>query len=201
MSQCACSYRGELVGLMAIHLILLSINKVNKNLSGFVIIYSDCLGALDKVKNLPPSHIPTRSVHSDVLKNILVNCSDISFNRYYSHVSAHQDDQQDYRFLSRPSQLNCSVDYLAKKALWDLQATQPPPQQAFPLKPICIFAGNTKITADMGNYVRFWTQRQLVRNSFHHLNIFFAQEFDYVDWEMIYETLLGVPRFFPTVGM
>jgi hypothetical protein len=36
------------------------------------------------------------------------------------------------------------MDYLAKKALWDLQATQPPTQQAFPLEPICIFTGNTK---------------------------------------------------------
>jgi hypothetical protein len=126
VSQCACSYRGELVGLMAIHLILLLINEVNKDLSGFVIMYSDCLGALDKVKNLPPSCIPKTSAHLDVLKNILVNCSNISFNRYLSHVSAHQYDQQDYCFLSHPSQLNCSMDYLAKKTLWDLQATQPP---------------------------------------------------------------------------
>jgi hypothetical protein len=127
VSRCACSYRGELVGLMAIHLILLSINKVNKDLSGFVIIHSDCLGALDKVKNLPPSRIPATGAHSDVLKNILVNCSHISFDRYYSHALAHQDDQKDYRCLSQPSQLNCSMDYLAKKVIWDLQATQPPP--------------------------------------------------------------------------
>jgi hypothetical protein len=102
VSRCACSYREELVGLMATHLILLLINKVNKDLSGLVIIYSDCLGALDKVKNLPPSCIPTRSMHSDILKNILVNCINISFYRYFSHVSAHQDDQQDYHFLSCP---------------------------------------------------------------------------------------------------
>jgi hypothetical protein len=83
VSRCACSYsyRGELVGLIAIQLILLSINKVNNDISGFVIVYSDCLGALDKVKNLPPFCIPTRSAHSDVLKNILVKCSNISFNR------------------------------------------------------------------------------------------------------------------------
>jgi hypothetical protein len=79
------------------------------------------------------------------------------------------------------------MDYLAKKTLWDLQATQPPTQQAFPLEPICIVAGSTKNPADMGDYVQFWTQRQLARNCFHHLNIPFAQEFDYVDWETVYE--------------
>ncbi len=53
-SQSACSYRGELVGLMAIYLILLAINEVNTNLTDSVHIFLDCLGALDKVKNLPP---------------------------------------------------------------------------------------------------------------------------------------------------
>ncbi len=50
----------------------------------------------------------------------------------------------------------------------------------------------------MGDNVRFWTHRQLARNSFHHLNIlFFAQEFDYADWEMVYGTLRGVPSGHP----
>jgi hypothetical protein len=37
-SQSACSYRRELVGLMAIHLILLAINEVNTNLTGSILI-------------------------------------------------------------------------------------------------------------------------------------------------------------------
>ena len=92
-SQVACSYRGELLGLMAIHLILLAINEVNPGLGGSVHIYLGCLGALDKVKNLPPSCIPSGRSHSDVLKNVLVNCSNLSFTRFYSHVKAHQDDK------------------------------------------------------------------------------------------------------------
>jgi hypothetical protein len=74
-SRMACSYHGKLVGLMAIHLILLAINEVNPGLTGLVHICSDCLGALQKVKNLPPSRVPSSLAHSDVLKNILVNCS------------------------------------------------------------------------------------------------------------------------------
>jgi len=70
----ACSYRGELLGLLAIHLILLSVNKVNPNLLGSVHIYFDCLGALDKVKNLPPHRIPSKCRHLDVLKNIKIHC-------------------------------------------------------------------------------------------------------------------------------
>ena len=81
-SQVACSYPGELIGLMAIHLILLTINEVNPGLKGFVHIYSDCLGALEKVKNLPPTRIPSRLAHLDVLKNILVNRSNLSFDHF-----------------------------------------------------------------------------------------------------------------------
>jgi len=45
-SQAANSYRGELLGLMAIHLILLSIDKVHGGKDGSVEVVSDCLGAL-----------------------------------------------------------------------------------------------------------------------------------------------------------
>jgi hypothetical protein len=52
------AYLGELLGLMAIHLILLSINKILQNLGGSVEIVSDCLGALKQVTSLPPYCIP-----------------------------------------------------------------------------------------------------------------------------------------------
>jgi hypothetical protein len=54
------AYRGELLGLMAIHLILLSINKIHPTLAGSVEIVSDCLGALKRVTYLPPYQIPSR---------------------------------------------------------------------------------------------------------------------------------------------
>jgi hypothetical protein len=54
----ACSCRGELVGLMAIHFLLLAVNEVNPGLKGAAQIFSNCLGALNEVKNLPPGRIP-----------------------------------------------------------------------------------------------------------------------------------------------
>ncbi len=86
------SYHGELLGLMAIHLILRSMNEVFKDLRGSVHIYSDCLGALNKVENLPPYRIPTKCSHSNILKNIMVNCSDLTFLQILSHMKAQQDD-------------------------------------------------------------------------------------------------------------
>ncbi len=67
------AYRGELLGLMAIHLILLSINKIQQNLGGSVEIVSDCFEALKQVTYLPPYRISSRCPHSDILKTILVH--------------------------------------------------------------------------------------------------------------------------------
>jgi hypothetical protein len=123
VSQVACSYRGELVGLMAIHLIMLAINEIKPDLTGSVHIFLDCLGALHKVKDLPPSRVPSNCAHSDVLKNILVNCSNLTFKCYYLHVLAHQDNRKEYKDLLQPSQLNCTMDFNAKKVHWDMQPT------------------------------------------------------------------------------
>jgi hypothetical protein len=124
---------------MAIHILLLAVNEVNPNLEREVQIFPDCLGALNKVKNLPPARVPCNVMHSNILKNIPVNCSNISFDRYYSHIHSHQNNKEEYKYLSRPLQLNCSMDFLTKQTLWELQLTLLPTQKAFPLKPVCIF--------------------------------------------------------------
>ncbi len=111
------AYRGELLGLMAIHLILLSIDKINGAINGSAEIVSDCLGVLQFISELPPYRIPSRCKHSDILKNILVNCRGLSFTVHYRHVRAHQDDSTPFKNLSRKAQLNCICDHTAKKRI------------------------------------------------------------------------------------
>jgi len=190
------SYRGKLLGLMAIHLILKAVNEVSPNLPGSVKILSDCLGALNRVKDLPPYRIPTQCSHSDILKNIMVNCSNLSFSCIFSRVRAHQDDKQDYGKLPREAQLNCQMDYLAKTAI--LQAPEDHSEQTkcFPLEPVCVFLGKNKVTSDKGERVRFWVQRQMARTRFHEAKILFTHSFDLVDWDMVYSALRWVPRMF-----
>jgi hypothetical protein len=52
-SDSANAYRGELLGLLALHLILLAVNQVNPQLEGLITLHSDCLGALSRVESLP----------------------------------------------------------------------------------------------------------------------------------------------------
>jgi hypothetical protein len=125
-SKRACAYRGELLGLMALHLILLAANKVDPGLGGQVQIYSDCLGALNKVTTLPDNRLPSGCKHSNILKNIMINCSKLSFGCTYLHVPAHQDDRKSFQQLPRPTQLNCCMDAGAKRELWGLEGDMLP---------------------------------------------------------------------------
>jgi hypothetical protein len=143
-SKATNTYRGELLGLMAIHLILVSVNWAHKSLLGDVKVVSDCLGALQRVTYLPPYQIPSRYKHSNILKKKLVNCHDLTFNIHYSHVKAHQDDTTFFDKLSRSLQLNCICDHLAKQCLGDGIHEPKGGSQLFPLEPIGIFCGRRK---------------------------------------------------------
>jgi hypothetical protein len=111
-------------------------------------------------------------------------------------VRAHQDNKVEYQDLSGPSQLNCSMDFSAKQVIRDVQPTNMPRQQAFPLEPVRAFAGPTKTTADTGHQLWYWAHWKLAKDRFHQLNIMYAQQFDLVDWEMVYLQLRSVPRLF-----
>jgi hypothetical protein len=138
-SATANTYRGELLGLMAIHLLLVSINRVHTMLVGSVEVVLDCLGTLKHVVHLPPYRIPSRCKHLDILKNILINCRELTFTLHYSHVKAHQDDNVAFDKLSRKLQLNCICDHLAKQRISNSAQLQQLGNYLFPLKEIGAF--------------------------------------------------------------
>ena len=131
-SHSACAFRGELMGLLAIHLILVAANKVDPSLDGTVTIVSDCLGALGCVHSLPTTRLPSRCKHSDILKLIMINCRNLTFGRQYQHVRAHQDDKCNYATLPRPAQLNCLMDGCPKSTIQNLAGEDLPQQEVFP---------------------------------------------------------------------
>jgi hypothetical protein len=158
------------------------------------------MGALNKVENMPPYQIPTRCSHPDILKNIMLACEGLSFTRKFSHVAAHQDDKTAYNDLSRESQLNCQMDFYAKQAILEHHDPQDGPTKRFPLEPICIFLGKNKLTSDKGDRLRFWAHKQLAKECYYKLKLMF-EEFELVDWEMVYEALHKDPRLFQIWAM
>ena len=103
-------------------------------LSGPVTIIYECLGEIGRVEHLPPHRIPSKCKHSDILNNMLVSCSDLTFQRVFEHVDAHQDDRGFYESLTRPEQLNCLMGGKAKQEIWNVDQNNLPHQEAFPLE-------------------------------------------------------------------
>jgi hypothetical protein len=157
------AYRGELLGLMTIHLILLSMNKLHRDLSESVEIVSDCLRALKRVMNLPPYRILSQCRHSNILKTILIHCRDLSFTMHYLHIKGDQDDNTTFAQLSRKAQLNCICNHAAKQRIMIDGAEGPVLSCLFPLEPIGLFVDGKKVMSETGNQIRFWAHHQLAR--------------------------------------
>ncbi len=189
-------YRGELLGLMAIHLLLVSVNRVHNTLEGSVEVVSDCLGALKRVVHLLPYRISSCCKHSDILENILINCRDLTFTLHYLHVKAHQDDNVTFDKLSRKSQLNCICDHLAKQRISNLAQQQQRNNSLFPLEPISVFIGGTKLSSDTCQLIQFHAHRQLAKALFLQKKILSGNGFHKVGWESVHSTLHSVLRLF-----
>ena len=108
-SSKANAYRGELLGMVAVHL-----------LSAFVTEYYDlpkCLGdaLCDNIGALQQAskhrqRISTGSKHSDLLRSLRAMKSKIPMQFCYNHVRGHQDNFLTWRSLSLVQQLNVQCD-------------------------------------------------------------------------------------------
>ena len=119
-------------------------------------MYSDCLGALGRMENLPLHRISSQCRHSDILKNILVNCTSLTFVLKYKYAKAYQDDHDQCGVLERPFQLNCVCDGMAKGVVWGLAQEVYPNQKTFPLEPLAILIEKDERITDMTGELRFW---------------------------------------------
>jgi hypothetical protein len=161
------AFQGEMLGLLAVHLLLLAVNTVSPSLTGLVRVYSNCLGALSRVAEFPPYRVPTRCRHSDILKTILVICGGLTFRRKYCHVEAHQDNKVRWEELSCEAQLNAACDASAKALIRKQDITDLPQQKPFPPEPICMFVEGKKMTSDTGPHIRYKARQQIVHSFFH----------------------------------
>ena len=114
--QCNGSYRGEVMGLLAIthmttHLCLkhnISCGKLHIGCNNVKALYTSFSTCKDW-------HSPKKK-HSDLLSSIagLLELQKVSIT--FEHIKSHQDDNTDYHHLSRLAQMNVRMDWLAKKA-------------------------------------------------------------------------------------
>ena len=100
----------------------------------------------------------------------MVNCRDLSFDVAYRHVKAHQDNHRLFADLSRQAQLNCMMEWMAKRVLQARARDLKNPCKVFPLEPVTARVGTCnkgeKISPRMMCGLRFWAHRRLAREVF-----------------------------------
>jgi hypothetical protein len=99
--------------------------------------------------------------------------------------------------LSPETQLNAACDSGAKTMIRKQDITNLPPQQPFPLEPVCMFVEGKKMTSDTGLRIMYVAGLQIVRSFFHETLRMFTDAFDEVAWPHVYRTLNEeVPQLF-----
>jgi hypothetical protein len=88
------------------------------------------------------------------------------------------------------------MDYMAKKVLWGMEGTCPPPQDMLPLESVGVFAGKQKITPGPGKTLRFWSACKAAHKVFFKYKILQPDQFDEVTWSVVHYALWEVPRMF-----
>ena len=150
------SYRGELLGLLAIHTLVAAIESFFKITIASGKICCDNMGALFKSKEYR-RRIPTGAAEADI-KRSLRNIKTTMITTFeYEWVESHQDRYKLWHQLTLVQQLNCLCDTLAKRAVADSldPSSRTIGKQVLPRESASIFVGGVKQTTDVARAVRF----------------------------------------------
>ena len=208
-SQKASSYRGELLGLTAIHHLAafaIEFYGHNKATRG---VHCDNKGALHQA-SLKHRRVRTGCKHSDLLRNLRYIKHMHNFITTYSHVKAHLDDTHAYDDLTLVQQFNVICDTLAKQAVqtamtstntWDAL------HQLLPCEQAALIVNGQKQTTDVSVDLCFQLGRREAKK-------FFTRpirrqgnsnkgglgwstgRFDCIDWETLHRVISQKPAMY-----
>ena len=165
-SEAAGSYRGELLGLLAIHTLAAAFESFYDIHLGAIKICCDNKGALHKSEE-QRRRIPTGASQADIkradIKRVLRNLKAvIKGTMQYEWVPSHQDKYKLWHQLPIEQQLNCMCDTLAKKAVADSLHKQPrlAGTQLLPREKAAVVIDGVKQTSDVAKAARFFLGHQ-----------------------------------------
>jgi hypothetical protein len=111
------SYRGELLGLLAVHVIVLAVERFYNLPSGPCgLVACDNLGGLNKSRE-GRKKIPLGAKHADILQCLHRVHAALKGTLQYEHVYGHQDKHKTWQQMTLLERLNRKCDSLAKAAV------------------------------------------------------------------------------------
>ena len=185
-SSSASSYRAEMLGLCALHLLARALAEFYKIEKWDATICCDNERALE-CSNLHQQRIKPSAKCADIRRSFRSTKQAFSGRFKYDHVYGHMDDHLLWHQLSLKQQLNCVCDTLAKRAVTEAirRGYQTTPTQILPREDVALIIKGEKITDDIAQPLRFYASKETARK---HLTgrkkkPWSRSTFDAIDWE------------------
>ncbi|KAL3760545.1 hypothetical protein ACHAWU_009506 [Discostella pseudostelligera] len=192
VSSSGSSYRGEVLGLCAMHVLVLTIKThfACSSSSGMT-IFCDNEVAVDRA-NQTVRRIKPRWACGDVLRSFRNIRPKISTSMSFEYVESHMDDHIPWESMSLPQQLNCQCDYLAKQAVKKDRLANPrvyPNEHKLPCELATVCIDGNKITRDPSDHIRTAVGRLAAKQFLTGDKGWSIQQFEAVAWDHLHATL------------
>jgi hypothetical protein len=194
------SYRGELLGLLAVHLLVMAVEKFYDLSHGpRGLVACDNLGGLNKSK-ARQRKIPPGAKHADILRCLRRVHAAMRGTLQYKHVYGHQDKHKSWKNMTLLERLNKKCNELAKYAvsrgIIECPQVVSTDRQRLPLESVALFYNGSKISGECGREIRFQIGKVEARTFYITQLGWYATAFDNVDWELRDKALHGKPDMF-----
>lgn len=199
-SSSAGSYRGELLGLCAINVLLLALSKAGSITNRPPItIWCDNKGAVSRASDNSRRIKSGRSC-ADILRVLCILRMELPMTDAFIHVASHMDDKLSWEQLSLEQQLNCHCDALAKDSvaryLLDQRSGTNPKQRLLPKEAAGIFVRGQKLTSDPSSALRYLLSICAAKSFLCSEQGWSTQQFDKVGWDWLHKVLATKPVMF-----
>ena len=199
-STSASSYRGELLGLCAINVILLALSTTG-NITNRppITVWCDNKGAINRASD-SSRRIKCGRPCADILRTLRAIRAELPLATTFCHVKSHMNDTLSWEQLTLEQQLNCDCDTLAKasvtKALETALDTGLEHAGLLPKEAVGLFVQQHKITSDPTNSLRYLLSKGEARRFLTAEQGWTAEQFDSVGWDWLYQVLASKPVMF-----
>ena len=193
-SMGAGSYRGEVLGLCALQLLLLALEEwYHLSDNPTLTIYCDNEKAGERAQT-QSRRIKPGWACADVLRSFRDTKLALKSSLLFRHVSAHMDDLLPWEQLSIPEQINCMCDSLAKEALQrGTKEHYSNKSNMLPRELSAVFFDEGKSTTDPAEQLRLSLGRRQAKQFLVQEKEWSPLQFEEVAWGFLHDTLCTKP--------
>ena len=194
-SPAASSYRGEMLGLCALQLLLLALDTWQPPSEPYPVLSIFC----DNEKAGERAHEEHRRVKpswscADVLRSFRNTKNILRIPIQFSHVSAHMDELLPWDQLSLAEKLNCMCDSLAKDGLRrGMESGYADTHNLLPNELSAVMFPSGKASSDPADYLRQSLGHREAQAFYTTEKDWSLEKFNLISWDDLHATLLGKP--------